>query len=94
MVIGTAEVKIHIPHAQSLKEKRMVVKSIITKTRNKFNMSVAEVGEMDKHQLSVIGLACVSGDRKVADSMIQQAVSYVEDNLFDAMIEDIYIEII
>lgn len=49
----------------SLKEKRMVVKSIVQRLKNKFNVSVGEVHEQDIHQIIVIGISAVCGDQKL-----------------------------
>lgn len=53
MIIGTVEIKIYAAWVESLKEKRMIVKSLIAKTRNKFNVSIAEIAEQDTHQTIV-----------------------------------------
>ena len=52
----------------SLKEKRMVVKSIVQRLKNKFNVSVGEDHEQDIHQIIVIGISAVCGDQKQVDS--------------------------
>ena len=57
MLILSLKIKLHAPWVHSLKEKRMVVKSLLSKMRNKFNVAVAEVGEQDIHQTIVIGVA-------------------------------------
>ena len=56
MIIGTCMITLRIPWASSLKDKRMVVKSLTDKMKHKFNISVAEVEEQDNHRVAVIGL--------------------------------------
>lgn len=68
MIVGVATIKLYAPWVHSLKEKRMVVKSLLAKARNKFNVSIAEVAEQDMHQTIVLGLACVSGTVSHVDS--------------------------
>ncbi len=80
MVIGTAKVTIHAPWVHSLKEKRMIVKSLCAKVRNKFNVSIAEVEEQDIHQIAVLGFACVAGDRAMADSVIDNVLNFMEES--------------
>lgn len=80
MIIGTAEIKIHLPWVHSLKEKRMVVKSICAKVRNQFNVSVAETDEQDIHQIALIGFASVAGDKAQADSIIDHVLNFIEKN--------------
>lgn len=93
MIIGTGKVHLHANWVHSLKEKRMIVKSITAKVQNKFNISVAEIEDMDLHQSIVIGLACVSNSVKVANSTIQNAVNFIESNT-EAELLDYQIEII
>ncbi|PWX65910.1 DUF503 domain-containing protein [Clostridium perfringens] len=64
----------------SLKEKRMVVKSIVQRLKNKFNVSVGEVHEQDIHQIIVIGISAVCGDQKQVDSILENLIDFVEEN--------------
>lgn len=80
MIIATAQVRLHLPWVHSLKEKRMVVKSLCSKIKNQFNVSVAEVEEQDIHQIAVLGIAGIAGDRAQADSIIDHVVNFVETN--------------
>ena len=92
MIIGTAEIKLYAPWVYSLKEKRMIVKSLIAKTRNKFNVSIAEIAEQDTHQTIVLGLACVAGSVSHSDSIIDNVISLIESST-EAEITDIAREI-
>lgn len=74
--------------AHSLKEKRMVVKSIVQKLKNKFNLSVAEVEEQDIHQTIVIGIAGICGTSAQMDSTMENIITFIEGNT-DAEIIDI-----
>lgn len=93
MIIGTAKIYLYANWVHSLKEKRMIVKSIISKTKNKFNVSIAEVEMQDIHQSIVIGISCVSNSTKQADSIIQNVVNYIEGNT-EAIVQNIETEII
>jgi uncharacterized protein len=62
MVVGTLKVRLLLRQARSLKDKRQVVKSIKDRLRNGFNVSVAEVEELDNRQLAVLGIAIVSNE--------------------------------
>ena len=64
----------------SLKEKRMVVKSIVQRLKNKFNVSVGQVHEQDIHQIIVIGISAVCGDQKQVDSTLENLIDFVEEN--------------
>lgn len=72
----------------SLKEKRMIVKSIIQKLKNKYNISVGEVDRQDEHKAIVLGISAVCGDVKIAHSIKEKIISFVEENC-DAEIIDI-----
>ncbi|HWT26950.1 MAG TPA: DUF503 domain-containing protein [Mobilitalea sp.] len=80
MVIGVVKIKIFLPWVHSLKEKRMEVKSLCAKVRNKFNVSIAEVEEQDIHQIAVLGFACVAGDNAQADSITDNVLNFIEEN--------------
>ncbi|HWT73572.1 MAG TPA: DUF503 domain-containing protein [Mobilitalea sp.] len=80
MFVATAKITLHLPWVHSLKEKRMVVKSLCAKVRNQYNVSIAEVDEQDIHQTAVLGFAGVAGDRAQADSIIDHVLNYIEDN--------------
>ncbi|CBZ04805.1 DUF503 domain-containing protein [Clostridium botulinum] len=93
MIIGTAKIHLYANWVHSLKEKRMIAKSVISKTKNKFNVSIAEVEMQDVHQSIVIGIACISNSTKQADSIIQNVVNYIEGNT-EAIVQNIETEII
>lgn len=93
MIIGTLEVELQVPWSHSLKEKRMVLRSITERIKNKFNVSVAEVDNQDLHQSIVLGIACVSNETSHANSILQKVLDYIEYNC-EAMIVNSIIEII
>ncbi len=93
MVIGSCKVFLRAEWAKSLKDKRMIIKSIIDRTKNKFNVSIAEVDLQDIHQSIVIGFACVTNDASHANSIIDNIINYI-DRITDAVIEDVEIEIL
>ena len=69
MRILSLTIRLHAPWVHSLKEKRMVVKSLTAKLRNKYNVSAAETDEQDIHQIIVIGVASIAANHAQADSM-------------------------
>ncbi|MBW2107202.1 MAG: DUF503 domain-containing protein [Deltaproteobacteria bacterium] len=78
MVVGIATVVLRLHGNHSLKGKRKVVKAIVSRLQNSFNVSVAEVGANDSHQRAEIGLAFVGNDRRVINSKLDKAVNLVE----------------
>lgn len=80
MIIGTMIITIHLPWVHSLKEKRMVVKSLCAKIHNKFNVSVAEIAEQDIHQITVFGVSGVATTTSQADSILDHVLQFAEAN--------------
>lgn len=71
-------VEIKIPASQSLKDKRQVVHSLKERLRNRFNISVAEVGALEKWQRSVVGISKVSNDSQHLDSCANKLVEFIQ----------------
>lgn len=78
MIIGSCVIKIRVPWVSSLKEKRAEVKRIVERTKNKFNLSVAEVGENDNHKIIEIGMCCAANDSGFANSVLDNAINFAE----------------
>ncbi len=93
MVVASALVLLEIVGNDSLKGKRHVLKSIIARVRNEFNVSVAEVEDHDLWQRAGIGLACVSTDASHANEMLSKAVRYIEGLTPEAQLLDYSIDI-
>jgi uncharacterized protein YlxP (DUF503 family) len=93
MIIATGRVELMADWCHSLKEKRMVVNSIIDKVSNKFNVSISEIENLDMHNSIILGIACVSNSTGHGNSVIQSVINYIEDNT-EAYIVDIATEII
>ncbi len=80
MCIGTCILTFHAPYVNSLKEKRMILKSIIEKTKHKFNVSIAEVDTQDVHRILTIGFACVSNEMRHVERMMEQIVNFMQEH--------------
>lgn len=91
MLISALRIKLYAPDCHSLKDKRMIVKSIIQKSRNKFNVSIAEVEEQDYCQTIILGIACVSNSRTQANAVLDAVMRFIEVNT-DAEITDYLFE--
>lgn len=78
--VEAMEIKLYAPWVHSLKEKRMVVKSLLGKIRNRYQVSAAETGEQEVHQTIVIGIASIATHSAQADSMMEDILSFVESN--------------
>lgn len=91
MIIGSCKIYLEAEWVFSLKDKRMIVKSLVEKIRHKFNVSVAEVENNDIHKSIVIGIACVTNETSHADSIINNVINFIENNT-DAVIVDVITE--
>lgn len=94
MVIGVCTVLLDIPASHSLKDKRRVVKSILARLRNQFNVSIAEVDANDVWQSAVLGIACVSNDARYVHALLTKAVESIANSRLDADVADYKIEIL
>ncbi|HHY04158.1 MAG TPA: DUF503 domain-containing protein [Thermoanaerobacterales bacterium] len=93
MIVGLLTVEIFLGDIFSLKEKRQVVKSIIERLKNRYNVSIAEVEKMDDKRRAVIGMACVSNSSKHVNKQLDNILNFMEiDGRF--FIEDIYKEML
>ena len=88
MKVFFMDITLRAEWCHSLKEKRMIVKSIIARLKNKFNISVMESEKQDNHQIIVISIAGLAADSGQTDSIIENIISFVEENT-DAEIIDI-----
>ena len=94
MNVGVCKIKLRMPENMSLKDKRRVLKSIITKLRNRFNVSVAEVGDQDLWQMATLGVCCLSNDSRYTNEVLSKVVNFITNSRFDVEMLDYNIEII
>lgn len=92
MVVGVCTLELDIPASQSLKDKRHIVKSVIARVRQSFNVSIAEVDDLDSWQHAVIGIVCVSADAEYAHGLLEKVIDNIERSRLDAVIADYTIE--
>lgn len=93
MHIGVCTIQLRLFENCSLKEKRRVITSIKDRVKSRFNVSIAEVDSLDKWQLATIGIACVSNDSRVANSILSSVVRFI-DGMHIAEMIDYRIEIL
>lgn len=92
MIVSSLTVKLYAPQCHSLKDKRMIVKSLVQRARNKFNISIAEVDQQDYYQTIVIGAACVSGSRTQANAVLDEVMRFIEENTEAEIVDYLYEE--
>ena len=80
MIIAVMTFRLRASWVHSLKEKRMIVKSLVTKLQNRYHVSAAETDEQDTHQIIVIGVAAIVPHSAQADSLMDDISSFVESS--------------
>ena len=70
MTVDIVQIELHIPEAQTLKDKRAVFRSIKGEMRNRFNISITEVNRNEKWQRATLGIATVGQDRGALEPMV------------------------
>lgn len=78
MVIGILEITLYLPESHSLKEKRQTVKSIKDKVHNRFNVAIAEIGDLDLWQKASLGICTLGNDRRHVNGRLDQVANFVE----------------
>lgn len=94
MNVGVCKIKLRLPENLSLKGKRQVLKSITTRLKNKFNVSVAEVDDQNLWQLATLGICCASNDKRYTNEVLSKVVGFIVNGRFDVEILDYEIEIL
>ena len=77
MIIGVCQLTFQLYAADSLKEKRRVVRAIVDRTRARFNVAIAEVADQDVWGTCVIGITCVSTDTRHANAMLDKVTNHI-----------------
>ncbi len=72
--------RLYAPWVHSLKEKRMIVKSLTARLQNQFHLSAAEIGEQDAHQFILIGAAAIVPHNAMADRLTAEITRFIEQN--------------
>ncbi|EOR27558.1 MULTISPECIES: DUF503 domain-containing protein [Clostridium] len=80
MKVLIMSVNLRASWVHSLKEKRMIVRSITQKLKNKFNISVNEIENQDLHQSIVIGISGICASSSQADSTVENIINFIELN--------------
>jgi len=94
MNVGVCKIELRLPENLSLKGKRQVLKSITTRVRNKFNVSVAEVDNNDLWQLSTLGICYLSNNKRHTNEVLSKIVDLIINSRFEVEVLNYEIEIL
>jgi len=79
MILGVLRVELHVPSAQSLKDKRSVVKSVKDQLRGRFNVAVAELEANEKWQRASVGIVTVGADQAYTQGLLKQVTEWLRE---------------
>jgi uncharacterized protein YlxP (DUF503 family) len=94
MVVAVATVALGLPETASLKDKRRIRQSLVTRLRARYNVAVAEVADQESWGRLTLGIACVSTEAGHAHAMLETVVHAIERQRLDADLLDYEIEIL
>ena len=89
MNIAVITFRLRAPWVHSLKEKRMIVKSLTTQIQNRFHVSAAETDEQDVHQIIVIGAAAIVPNNAMADSLMDSISAFINENCEAEILDEV-----
>src|SRR3954471_917676 len=88
MIVGVCRLTLMVPESHSLKEKRAVLRRIKDRTKLKFNVAIAEVGDQDAWQSAQLGFAVVANERGFVESMVDKIARFIEELAIAKVIDD------
>jgi len=94
MNVGACRITLRLPENDSLKGKRQVVKSLVTRLHSRFNVSVAEVDNNESWQIASLGVTCVSNSSRHANEVVSKVVAFIERSRLNAEVLDYEVELL
>jgi len=94
MTVGACRVTLRLPENDSLKGKRQLIKSVTSRVRNKYNVSIAEIDDNESWQIVSLGISCVSNSVRHADEMLSNVVKFITGSRLEAELLDYEIEML
>jgi hypothetical protein len=94
MHIGVCTIELRLPGNGSLKGKRRIIKSMVTRIGREYNVSIAEVEAQDIWQRAVLGVACVSSSSSYAHGLLERVVQWIEATRPDVELLEYHIELL
>jgi uncharacterized protein YlxP (DUF503 family) len=92
--VGACRLELEIAESSSLKDKRQVVRSVISRLKNRFNVAVAEIDYQDSWRIAAIGIVSVSNNAGHTERMLQEVIQYVTEMRLDAEIGEHIIDVV
>ncbi len=94
MTVGVARLGLYLEGTQSLKDKRSIVRSIVQRVRDKFNVGIAEVEDLDDMRVATLAVVCVSNSAPHVDEMLATVIAFIETRVELGVLREIETELI
>ncbi len=94
MMVGVCRVTLRLPENGSLKGKRQVIKSLMARVRNRYNVSIAEIDNQGSWQIASLGISCVSNSNGHANEVLTKVVGFIRASRLDAEVLDWDVEMV
>ncbi len=94
MKVGVSQITLHLPGCHSLKEKRQVLKSLMSRARQKYEVAIAEVDAQDQWQIAKLGVSCVRNSSQHIDQILGHVQRFIEETRPDILVTSAEVEII
>lgn len=94
MTVGACRITLRLPENDSLKGKRQLVKSVTSRVRNKYNVSIAEIDDNESWQIVSLGISCVSNSARHAAEVLTNVVKFIAGSRLDAELLDQEMEVL
>jgi uncharacterized protein YlxP (DUF503 family) len=94
MKVGVSQITLHLPGCHSLKDKRQVIKSVMARIRQQFEVAIAEVDEQDRWQIAKLGVSYVSNSSQHIDEILGRVERFIEETRPDVIVTNTEVEII
>ena len=79
MLSGICTINLYFPNSHSLKDKRNIIKSIKSRIRNNFNVSVSEINNNDLWKNTTLGIACIGNEKRYLDNVLNEIIKFIEN---------------
>jgi len=79
MLLGICTINLYFPDSHSLKDKRNIIKSLKSRIRNNFNVSVSEINNHDLWKNTTLGIACIGNEKRYLDNVLNEVIKCIEN---------------
>ncbi len=92
--VGVARVGLYLEGSESLKDKRRVVRSLLDRVRNRYNVGIAEVEDLDDARAATLAVVCVSNSAPHCDAMLSEVIGFIERRVEVGVLAEVETELI